>query len=92
MLLDKTSDITMEERVDRAFRYDSDESKSEEFKQCMELFNSYVRGGIEVMYEQFTDSCNTRDDYLMKTYEVMTDFKNELEGISYEDELAKLVK
>lgn len=53
----------------------------------MDLFHDYVRGGIEVMYEQFTDGCQTQDDYLSKTYEVMTTFKKELEGISYADEL-----
>lgn len=92
MLLDKSIELTPEERVDRAFRYDALPEKTEEFKQNMELFNDYVRGGIEVMYEQFTDGCQTQDDYLSKTYEVMTTFKNELEGISYGDELAKLIK
>ena len=88
----KIFELTSEERVDRAFRYDSLPEKAEEFKQSMELFNDYVRGGIEVMYEQFTDGCQTQDDYLNKTYEVMTTFKEELEGLSYEDELAKLIR
>lgn len=92
MLLDKTTDLTPEERIDRAFRYDSSPDKVELVKQNMELFNSYVRGGIELMYEQFTDGCTTRDDYLNKTYEVMTTFKKELEGMSYADELQKLIK
>ena len=92
MLLDKTTELTPEERVDRAFRYDSLPEKVEEFKKSMELFNDYVRGGIEVMYEQFTDGCQTQDDYLSRTYEVMTTFKEELEGLSYADELAKLIK
>lgn len=92
MLLDKTIDLTAEERIDRAFRYDSLPEKADEFKQSMELFNDYVRGGIEVMYEQFTDGCQTQDDYLSKTYEVMTTFKEELEGLSYADEIAKLIK
>ena len=92
MLLDKTTDLTSEERVDRAFRYDSLPDKADEFRECMELFHDYVRGGIEVLYEQFTDGCQTRDDYLSKTYEVMTTFKNELNGISYADELAHLIK
>ena len=58
----------------------------------MQLFNDYVRGGIEVMFEQFTDGCQTQDDYIRRTYDVMTTFKNELEGISYKDELSKLIK
>jgi len=92
MLLDKTTDLTPEERVNRAFRYDTLPEKEAEFKQNMELFNDYVRGGIEVMYEHFTDGCTTMDDYLSKTYEVMTDFKKELEGTSYADELKKILK
>ena len=92
MLLDKTSEMTPEERIDRAFRYDSQPEKAEEFRRNMELFHDYVRGGIEVMYEQFTDGCQTQDDYLSKTYEVMTTFKEELKGVSYEDEISKLIK
>ena len=92
MLLDKTTELTPEERVDRAFRYDTLPDKAEEFKQNMELFHDYVRGGIEVMYEQFTDGCTTQDDYLSKTYEVMTTFKKELEGASFEEELARLIR
>lgn len=92
MLLDKSVELTPEERVDRAFRYDTQPEKADAFKENMELFNDYVRGGIELMYEQFTDGCTTRDDYLNKTYEILTTFKNEIEGISYEDELSKLIK
>ncbi len=92
MLLDKTTELDPNERVDRAFRYDTQPEKEEEFKQNMELFHDYVRGGIEVMFEQFTDGCHTQEDYLGKTYGVMTTFKKELEGISYADELAKLIK
>ena len=92
MLLDKTTVLTPEERVDRAFRYDTQPEKADEFRQNMELFNDYVRGGIEAMYEQFADGCQTQDDYISKTYEVMSTFKKELDGISYSEELAKLIK
>ena len=92
MLLDKTSEIDSTERVNRTFRYDSDKEKEAEFQNNLELFNSYVRGGIEQMYEEFTSGCSTRDDYLNKVYEIMTDFKNEIEGHSYEDDLAALLR
>ncbi|MCD8077621.1 MAG: hypothetical protein LUE63_04485 [Lachnospiraceae bacterium] len=92
LLLDKTTQLAPTERVDRAFRYDTQENKKEEFVANMELFHSYVRGGIEEMYEQFTDGCSTRDDYMNKVYEIMTAFKQEISGISYEDELAKLIR
>lgn len=92
MLLDKTTELSSTERVDRAFRFDTLPEKADAFRQNMELFHDYVRGGIEVMYEQFTEGCQTHDDYLSKTYEVMTTFKKEFEGISYADELAHLIK
>lgn len=92
MLLDTSTDLDSTERINRAFRYDSDESKAAELQQNLELFNSYVRGGIEQLYETFTDGCTTRDDYMTKIYEVMSDFKNELEGRSYDEELKKLLQ
>ena len=91
MLLDKTTTLEPTVRVDRAFRYDVQEDKKEEFAANMDLFHSYVRGGIEEMYEQFTDGCSTRDDYMNKVYEVLTTFRQEIAGLSYEDELAKLI-
>ena len=92
MLLDKSTKISPEERIDRAFKYDTLPEKSEEFQQNMELFHDYVRGGIEVMYEQFTDGCQTRGDYLNKAYEVMSTFKKELDGVQYEEAIAELIK
>lgn len=92
MLLDKSVDIESEERINRAFRYDTQPEKAEAFRQNMGLFHDYVRGGIELMYEQFTDDCSTREDYLNKVFEIMTIFKKEIEGFSYEDELAQLIR
>ena len=92
MLLDKTTERTSEERINMAFRYDSQQDKAADLQQNLELFNDYVRGGIEIMYEKFTDGCQTQDDYLNQTYEIITTFKEEIEGISYADELSKLLK
>ncbi|MGL6294749.1 hypothetical protein [Eubacterium aggregans] len=92
MLLDKSIDIPAEERINRAFRYYTQPEKAEEFKQNMNLFNDYARGGIELMYEKFTDGCSTREDYLNKTYEIITTFKQEIEGFSYEKELEDLIR
>lgn len=92
MLLDKSVDLTTEERLNRAFRYDSQPDKADKLTENMELFHSYIRGGIELMYEQFTDGCTSREDYLEKIYEVVETFKKEIEGYSYEEELAKLMR
>jgi len=92
MLLDNSVDLTPNERVDRAFRFDTQSEKAENFRKNIELFHDYVRGWIELMYEHFTDGCSTRDDYLNKVFEVVTTFKKEIECYSYEEELAKLIK
>ena len=44
------------------------------------------------MYEQFTDGCIIRLDYIERVYEVMTTFKREYKGFSYEEALAKLMR
>lgn len=49
LLLDETSNLTDEQKIDRAFR--GPETK-EEFDANVELFNSYVRGGIEILYNE----------------------------------------
>lgn len=88
MLLDETSNLTAEERIDRAFRHDE---TSPDYKDNMELFHDYVRGGIEQMFELFTNSCSNRREYLKKTYEVMSEFKKDIGEFSYKDELPKLI-
>jgi hypothetical protein len=94
MLLDETSDLPSKQRLDRAFRNDSQkdcEHAKEVHEQNMELFHSYVFGGIEELYEQFTDGATSREDYINKIYDITTHFKEEIEGIDYEGKLKQLV-
>ena len=91
MLLEQTTDATPEERVNRAFRDDADENKTDKIEANMNLFLSYVYGGIEVMYEKFMDGCTTRDDYLERVYTLMKDFQEEINGTSYEEKIAQFI-
>jgi len=47
LLLDDTSNLNDEDKIDRAFR---GPNTKEEFDANVELLNSYVRGGIEFLY------------------------------------------
>ncbi len=59
----------------------------------MELFNSYVRGGIEEMYEQFIDGHGvTADEYLDRAMDVMETFKDELDDVDFSDKLESLMQ
>lgn len=77
MLLERQTDLTMEEKVDRAFKDDADEARAEKMKANMELFHGYVRGGVEVMYERFIMGGRTPDDYLEKALDEMDSFCGE---------------
>ncbi|MBR1579028.1 MAG: hypothetical protein IJ668_00790 [Selenomonadaceae bacterium] len=90
MLLDESTGISKEERIDRAFRHDSSPDNDEELKKNLELFHSYVRGGIELMYERFTDGCHSKDDYMLKIHDIMESFREELDGHLIDDELLGL--
>lgn len=92
MLLDDSENLTPTEKIDRAFRYDSLPDKVDEVKKNLDIFHDYVRGGIDLMYEKFTENCYNREEYLEKTFSIMTDFKKEIEGIDYEAEIVKLMK
>ncbi|MCR5331030.1 MAG: hypothetical protein K6E62_07570 [Lachnospiraceae bacterium] len=89
-LLDDES-ITTEERLDRAFRYDANPEKEEELQKCIEKFNAYVRGGIEYMYNLFTTGCTSRDDYIRATFEATRNYKDSIDGVSYEEKIKRLL-
>ena len=71
MLVDNSTGLNTDEKINRAF-------KSPDTPENIELFNSYVRGGIEWLYEQFTEGTTTKDDYLAKVYEIVDSFNSEL--------------
>lgn len=52
MLLDDKDNLSYEERLDRAFRDDQDQKKLEK---NMKIFNQYVLGGIEYLYDYFSN-------------------------------------
>lgn len=68
LLLDKSYEADETKRVDKAFKnFGKDESD-------LELFESYVRGGIEVLYEKLIQNGSTSDDYIQN----LADFTDEI--------------
>ena len=91
MILDDTVSLSPEERIDRAFRDDAQVGNSDKVNNNLAVFHSYILGGIELLYERYTEGCTTLDDYLTRIFDLMTTFKNDIEGVPYEEELAKLM-
>jgi|LSQX01.1.fsa_nt_gb hypothetical protein len=71
MLVDESIAKDPEVRINKAFKDDTDE---EALNENMKIFNSYVLGGLEVLYEKFSEGCVTEDDFLDKVYEFVENF------------------
>lgn len=70
MILDKKSEPDINKRLDRAFRR-SDES----VKEGLDIFNSYARGGIEVLYEKLIENTNTPEDMADKVMDFLEEYQ-----------------
>jgi hypothetical protein len=88
VLLDDTVDVPQEDRINRAFREDSNEDSIAE---GMKTFNEYFLGGLEVLYETFVQSCTTEDDYVNKIFDFIDSFKREQDIDGLELDVEKLL-
>ena len=79
MLLDKSTGLAPEQCINRAFRDDTNEKA---VKDNMALFNSYALGGIELLYEKFSEGCTTDDDYISRVFEFVNGYNYDLKEIS----------
>ncbi len=71
MLLDENNEPNLEERINKAFRYYSSErSKNDE-----ELYEQYVRGGVDVLYEKLIENAKNSNDYLKNLYDFLEEFE-----------------
>lgn len=71
LLLDQQQEVNLEERVNRAFRDDAHDEIREKHEENMNNFNSYVLGGIEVLYEKIIAQGGTNMDFIRNAYDFM---------------------
>lgn len=74
ILVDDTLGLSDEEKINMAFREDNND---ESVKKGMELFMSYFYGGLDILYEEFVQSCITEDDYIKRMFDFVSEFKDE---------------
>lgn len=74
MLADNSIKLSSDEKIDRAFRQDE---QNEKLVENLESFHQYMRGGLEWLYEHFTDGATTKEDYLEKVYDVCKIYETE---------------
>lgn len=78
-------DRSAEELMNIAFKLDYNDEARKEYD---EIYNSYVLGGLEEMYEQIflKDGASTADEYIQNMYEFLEELNMRLYGVMDEDE------
>lgn len=69
MLLDEEYEPDMEKRINKAFRHMGEDPKDEE------RFDSYVRGGVDVLYEKLIEGATSPEEYIDRLYEFVEEFE-----------------
>lgn len=80
MLLDKEYEPDEDVRINKAFRHMGDDPADEA------RFDSYVRGGVDVLYEKLIEGVSSPDEYVMRLYDFVEEFQEKFnEEMSNED-------
>lgn len=89
MLLADVDKVPVEERINRAFRYNE---HAEQMAGCEDLYEQYVRGGVEVLYEKLVHNVVETDDYLKRLYDFLEEVKDRWNDETSFDDILDLCK
>lgn len=84
MLLDSNYEPDEEKRIDKAFRKYGKNPDDEE------RFNSYVRGGIDVLYEKLIEGENSPEGFVLRLYEFVEEFNDRFNSLVNSDDILQL--
>ena len=84
MLLDKNYEPDEETRINKAFRHMGEDIKDEA------RFDSYVRGGIDVLYEKLIEGASSPDDFVNRLFDFIEEFNERFNVDISDEELLKL--
>lgn len=84
MLLDSNYEPDEEKRIDKAFRHYGQDPADEE------RFDSYVRGGIDVLYEKLIEGEKTPEAFMNRLYEFVDEFNDRFNSEISSDDILRL--
>lgn len=84
MLLDAAYEPDKEARINKAFRHMGEDPADEE------RFESYVRGGVDVLYEKLIEGANSPDDFVTKLFEFLAEFDERFNSSISSDDILSL--
>ena len=79
MLLDESNGNSVGDRISRAFRDDATEDKNNRVEENMVMFDSYVLGGVEILYEKLTEGCTSKEDYIDRIFGFVEEFQKDID-------------
>lgn len=84
MLLDKSYEPDEDARINKAFRHMGEDPNDEA------RFDSYVRGGIDVLYEKLIEGANSPDDFVNRLFDFIEEFNERFNEDISDEEFLKL--
>ena len=84
MLLDKEYEPDEEKRIDKAFRHTGEDPADEE------RFDSYVRGGIDLLYEKLIEGAASPEEYISRLYDFIEEFQDKFNSEITNDSILEL--
>lgn len=84
MMLDKNYEADETARVDKALRHMGSEPEDEA------RFDSYVRGGIDVLYEKLIEGATSTDDYVNRLFDFIEEFNEKFNEEISDEEILNL--
>ncbi|APV43668.1 hypothetical protein Dform_00308 [Dehalogenimonas formicexedens] len=88
LLLDKSYEGKLDERIDKAFRHYG----SERALQDEQLYERYVLGGVDILYEKLIATANNEDDYLKNLYDFIEEFDDRYNKLVSTDNILDLCR
>lgn len=85
MLLDDSEKMSLEGKINRAFRDDSNSDVSNKHQVNLELFKSYSLGGITILYDKIIKEGITKEDFMKNAYEFMKSRSEKIEEGAADD-------
>lgn len=84
LILDKNHEPDEQKRLDKAFRNLGEDEND------MKLFDSYVLGGVDVLYEKLIVGSSSPDDYINKLFEFLDEFNDRFNSEISNDDITGL--
>ena len=84
MLIDKEYEPDEEKRINKAFRHMGEDTADEA------RFDSYVRGGVDVLYEKLIEGASVPKDYANNLYDFLEEFHDKFNDEVVNEDIMKL--